>query len=139
MCRKSEVFENYKNYEAWLTTQFGTGIRVFQSDKGGEYTSTEFRQHTKSKGTIHRFSVHEVRGQNGVPEHTHYTLLDGVRALLSVSGLPATLWGEALKHMVWIQNQSPTKALNGMTPYEALYCEKPTRTTRISQGTSPKS
>ena len=28
--------------------------------------------------------------------------------------------------MVWIRNQSPTKAVNGKTPYEALYGEKPT-------------
>lgn len=102
MRKKSEVFANYKNYEAWLKTQFGVDIKTFQSDKGGEYTSAEFLQHTKSKGTVHRFSVHDVHGQNGVPEQAHYTLLDGVRALLSASGLPASLWGEALKHMVWI-------------------------------------
>jgi hypothetical protein len=126
MRRKSEVLDNYKNYEAWLKTQFDTTLKTFQSDKGGEYTSKEFLQHTKSKGTVHRFSVHEVHGQNGVPERAHYTLLDGVRALLSASGLPASLWGEALKHMVWIRNRSPTKALDGMTPYEAVYGEKPT-------------
>ena len=101
-------------------------IKNFQSDKEGEYTSKEFLQHTKSKGTVQRFLVHEVHGQNGVPERAHYTLLDGVQALLSASGLPASLWGEALKHMVWIRNQSPTKALDGMMPYEALYSEKPT-------------
>jgi hypothetical protein len=126
MRRKSEVLDNYKNYEAWLKTQFDATLKTFQSDKGGEYTSKEFLQHTKSKGTVHRFSVHEVHGQNGVPERAHYTLLDGVRALLSASGLPASLWGEALKHMVWIRNRSPTKALDGMTPYEAVYGEKPT-------------
>ena len=125
MRRKSEAFNNYQNYEAWLKTQFDANIKTFQSDKGGEYTSNEFLQHTKSKGTVHRFSVHEVHGQNGVPERAHYTLLDGVRALLSASGLPASLWGEALKHMVWIRNRSPTKALDGMTPYEAVYGEKP--------------
>jgi hypothetical protein len=78
MRRKSEVLENYKSYEAWLKTQFNANIKAFQSDNGGEYTSTEFLQHTKSQGTIRRFSVHDVHGQNGVPEHAHYTLLDGV-------------------------------------------------------------
>jgi hypothetical protein len=126
MHRKSETFGNYRNYEAWLKTQFNANIKTFQSDKGGEYTSTEFSQHMKSKGTIHHFSVHDVHGQNGVPERAHYTLLDGVRALLSASGLPASLWGEALKHMVWIRNRSRTKALDRMTPYEAVYGEKPT-------------
>ena len=126
MRKKSEAFDTYRAYEAWLKTQFGTDIRTFQSDKGGEYTSSDFQQHTKSKGTTHRFSVHDVHGQNGVPERAHYTLLDGIRALLTASGLPAALWGEALKHMVWIRNRSPAKALNGTTPYEALYGQKPT-------------
>jgi hypothetical protein len=125
MRRKSETFDNYKGYEAWLKTQFDVNIKNFQSDKGGEYTSKEFLQHTKSKGTVHRFSVHDVHGQNRVPERAHYTLLDAVRALLSASGLPASLWGEALKHMVWIRNRSPAKALDGMTPYEVVYGEKP--------------
>ena len=96
MCRKSEVFKNYWNYEAWLSMQFGANIKVFQSDKGGEYTLNKFRQHTKSKGTVHRFTVHKVHGQSSIPEHTHYTLLNSVQALLSASGLPALLWGEAL-------------------------------------------
>ena len=78
MRKKSEVFANYKNHEAWLRTQFDANIKTFQSDKGGEYTSAEFLQHTKSNGTVHRFSVHDVHGQNGVPERAHYTLLDGV-------------------------------------------------------------
>ena len=125
MRKKSEVLANYRNYEVWLKTQFGVDIKTFQSDKGGEYTSTKFLQHTKSKGTVHRFSVHDIHSQNGVPERAHYTLLDGIQALLSASGLPASLWGEALKHTVWIRNQSPTKALDGMTPYEALYGKKP--------------
>ena len=54
MRQKSEVFANYQNYEAWLKTQFDTNIKTFQSDKGGEYTSAEFSQHTKLKGTIHQ-------------------------------------------------------------------------------------
>jgi hypothetical protein len=71
MRRKSEVLDKYKNYEAWLKTQFDATLKTFQSDKGGEYTSKEFLQHTKSKGTVPRFSVHEVHGQNGVPKRAH--------------------------------------------------------------------
>ena len=78
MCHKSEVLDDYRNYEAWLKTQFNASIKTFQSDKGREYTSNKFLQHTKSRGTIHHFSVHNIHGQNGVPEHAHYTLLDGV-------------------------------------------------------------
>jgi hypothetical protein len=41
------------------------------------------------------------------------------RALLKQRGMPAVFWGEAVVTAVYILNRSPTKALNGMTPYEA--------------------
>ena len=110
MRRKSDTFDNYKGYEAWLKTQFDVNIKCFQSDKGGEYTSNEFLQHTKSKGTIHQFSVHNVHGQNGVPERAHYTLLDGITVggSLEAHGMDSepvadqgTRWNDALRGSVW--------------------------------------
>jgi hypothetical protein len=35
------------------------------------------------------------------------------------------LWDEAVRHAFWIKNQSPTWALNGKTPYEAKYRNRP--------------
>ena len=40
--------------------------------------------------------------------------------MLIASGLPRSLWGEALLHAIWLKNRTSTKALNGRTPYEAL-------------------
>ncbi|KAF0710643.1 hypothetical protein As57867_005482, partial [Aphanomyces stellatus] len=34
-------------------------------------------------------------------------------------------WGEALNYVVYTENRSPTKALGGKTPFEALYDRKP--------------
>ena len=39
--------------------------------------------------------------------------------------LPASLWAEALNNAVYLTNRSLTKALNGKTPYEALYGHPP--------------
>ena len=122
---KSLVFTNYCHFEAWAKTQFGANVKMLQSDKGGEYCSTEFENHCKTSGTVHRFAVHDVHQHNGVAERANYTLLDGVRAVLVASGLPTFLWGEALNYIVWIRNRSPTKALDGKTPYEVLYGHPP--------------
>jgi hypothetical protein len=35
--------------------------------------------------------------------------------------MPAVFWGEAVVTAVYILNRSPTKALNGRTPYEAWH------------------
>ncbi|KAF0713472.1 Aste57867_4318 [Aphanomyces stellatus] len=34
-------------------------------------------------------------------------------------------WGEALRYVVYTENRSPTKALGGKTPFEALFDRKP--------------
>ena len=47
------------------------------------------------------------------------------RALLKQRGMPATFWGEAVVTAVYILNRSPTKALDGRTPYEAWHGCKP--------------
>jgi len=54
---------------------------------------------------------------NGVAERTNQTLKDMVRSMISHSTLPESLWGEALKTVVYILNRVPSKAVNE-TPYE---------------------
>jgi len=48
-----------------------------------------------------------------------------VQAMLHASQLLKFLWGKAMKHVVYLKNQTLTKALNGMTSYEAFYGKKP--------------
>ncbi len=49
-----------------------------------------------------------------------------MRAILHHSGLPKTLWAEALQFTVWLKNHTSTQALgNNTTPYEKLYGDKP--------------
>ena len=38
MARKSETFNSYKQYEAWVETQHGAKIKCLQTDCGGEYS-----------------------------------------------------------------------------------------------------
>jgi hypothetical protein len=52
-------------------------------------------------------------------------LLEKVRAMLHASGLPKFLWGEAVKHAVYLKNRTSTKALDGKTPFEIFYSAKP--------------
>ena len=58
-------------------------------------------------------------------ERSNRTLLEHVRAMLHDSGLPANLWGEAASHAIYLINRTPTRALDGKTPYEAFWGTKP--------------
>ena len=55
--------------------------------------------------------------QNDIVERRNHTLLDMVRCMLTNSSLPEFLWGEALKTLVYILNQVPSKSVP-KTPYE---------------------
>ena len=48
-----------------------------------------------------------------------------VHAMLIAKNLPSFLWDEAVSHAVYLRNRAPTRALAGMTPYEAWTGEKP--------------
>jgi hypothetical protein len=47
------------------------------------------------------------------------------RALLKQRGMSVVFWEEVVVTVVYILNRSPTKALNGRTPYEAWHGRKP--------------
>lgn len=47
------------------------------------------------------------------------------RSCLKEMKLPNIMWGEAVRHSIYLLNRLPTRALTGMTPYEAWNEEKP--------------
>jgi hypothetical protein len=63
--------------------------------------------------------------QNGVVERLDQTMVATVRALLKQHGMPAVYWGKVVMTVVHLLNRSPTKALDGKTPYEAWHKRKP--------------
>ena len=122
---KDETAKVYKQYEAWVETQMGAKIKVLNTDRGGEYQGEEFVNYLKSKGTHQKLNVHDTPQQAGVAERRNRTIGERIRALLHASGLPKFLWGEAARHVVWLLNRTTTKAVEGMTPFEAAFGKKP--------------
>lgn len=47
------------------------------------------------------------------------------QSFLKEKKLPLTLWGEAIRHSVYILNRLPNRTLTGITPYEAWKGTKP--------------
>ncbi|PPQ83602.1 hypothetical protein CVT26_001384 [Gymnopilus dilepis] len=125
LAQKSEAFQSYKDYEAWVDTQLGAKVKVLHSDRGGEYMGKEFTLYLNSKGTAQKLNVHDTPQHLGVAERRNRTIVERTRALLHASGLPKFLWGEGVRHVVWLMNRTSTKALDGMTPYEAAFGKKP--------------
>ena len=115
---KDEAFDAYTDLEAWAKTQFR--VRSFKrllTDHGGEYLSHKFNQHLAANGSKRILTTHDTPTYNGVAERLNRVLLECTQAFLHSSTLPKFLWGEAVKHTVWLKNRTATRALpNGKTP-----------------------
>ena len=123
---KDKAFKYYKFFEAWAITQkHCTGIKVLRSDRGGEYLSEAFNEHLAAAGTARRLTVHDTPQLNGIAERLNRMLLERIRALRHLTGLPDFLWGEALHHATWLKNRTATRTLDNKTPFEALFGSPP--------------
>ena len=123
--KKSPTLNSYKCDEATIENHTQKCIKYFRADRGGEFCSKEFISHQDSKGTLHEYTVHDSPPQNGISECGMRTCVEQAHALLILSGLPRYLWEEAMKHSAWLQNRTPTRALDGKTPYEMKTNKKP--------------
>src|SRR5882672_6146645 len=115
----------YKAYEAWLDTQHVAKIKCLQMDHGGEYLSHDFDTHLKAHGTVCSLTVHNTPEENGIYEHLNHTLLEHACAMHPSTDLPKFLWAESVQHATWLKNHTSMQALNGKTPFEMLFKQKP--------------
>ena len=125
--QKSEVFDTFQKWVALIENESGHKLKVLRTDRGGEYTFTEFEKFLQSAAVRHEITVPKTPEQNGVAERMNRTLVESVRSMLSGAGasLPHKFWAEAVSTAVYLQNRSPTKAVDGMTPFETWKKKRP--------------
>ena len=126
---KDEFFTHLKDdFIPMLKTQTPDyPVKRWRSDEGGEIKSKRAGKFFKQLGVLWEPSAPYAKQQNGVSERGNYTVMDAVRAILEDSGLPAFLWGEILKTVVYLRNRSPCTRLRvqHVTPYEAYFGKRP--------------
>ena len=79
--------------------------------------SGPFALFLKEHGIVPQYTMPGKPNMNGVAERRNRTLKEMVRAMMSHSTLPNSMWGEALKTVVHIINKVPKKSIK-KTPYE---------------------
>ena len=122
---KSDVLDRFLTFQAWAETLTGAPLRTLRTDGGGEYGSQEFDRHLNAKGIARQRTPPYTPQHNGVAERANRTLMDEVRAHLISANMPDQFWALALQAAVYLRNRSPTRALTGMTPYEAFTGRRP--------------
>ena len=122
---KSEVLSVFQQFTAYVETQFSFGIKILQSDSGGEYMSSEFHAFLQQKGIVAQRSCPYTPQQNGVAKRKNRHLLDVVHTLLLQSSVPPKFLVEALSMAVYLINRLLSSVLNFDTPYVRLYHRHP--------------
>ena len=122
---KDEAFQAFKDFYAFIRTQFGVTIRRIRSDNGGEYASKKFQDEMTKEGMKWEPTVAYNPHENGVAERINQILVNKVICILADSDLPQSLWPELIDTAAYLKNRSPTKHLKGKTPHEALHGVKP--------------
>ena len=122
---KDQMLSAYKAYAVWVHTQHGVWIKQLCSNRGGEYTGTDFTVFLQGEGTKCQLITHNTPQHNGVAKALNHQLVECMHVLLHQSGLPKTLWAKALLYAVWLKNCTLTCALGTVMPYECLHKSKP--------------
>jgi hypothetical protein len=116
---KSETFDKFKEFKAFVEKQSGLSIKILRSDRGGEYKSNEFLEYCRYHGIKKQFTTSYTPQQNGVAERKNRTIMEMARSMLKGKNLSNEYWAEAVACAVYILNRSPTKIVRNMVPQEA--------------------
>ncbi|KAM0826297.1 hypothetical protein ACQ4PT_068956 [Festuca glaucescens] len=121
---KSDAYRTFCKIKAATEAVGDCRLRAFRSDRGGEFNSGDFRQLCDTSGIRHFTTAPYSPQQNGVVERRNQTVVEMARCLLKSMHMPSRFWGEAVRTAVYILNRSPTRALDGFTPYEQWHGKK---------------
>ena len=102
-----------------LEVESGHRLKEFRTYHGGEFNSGAFVTFCSERGIKHNTTTPYYPQQNGVVEQHNQIVVEMARCLLKSMQVPSKFWGEAVKVAVYLLNRSPTKSLNGKTPFEA--------------------
>lgn len=108
---KSDVLESFNDFNEKAQARFGKRISRLRCDNGGEYKSREFNRFCSQSGIAIEFTVPYSSEQNGVAERMNRTLMEKARTMIHDSGLPKSIWNEAVLYAAYSTNRSPTRAI----------------------------
>nr|XP_037873962.1 uncharacterized protein LOC101742499 [Bombyx mori]XP_037873963.1 uncharacterized protein LOC101742499 [Bombyx mori] len=129
--RKSEATDRLIEYVNRMERQIECKVKKIRSDNGGEFKNEKLNKFCKDKGIVQQFTLPYSPQSNGVSERMNRNIYNRARTLLIESGLPKTLWGEAVRCAVYQTNRCQSYAINFQTPAEKMFGNKDLTRLRI--------
>lgn len=122
---KEEALAKFKIFKSQVEMETGHKVKILRTDRGGEFNSQAFIDFCWEGGIQRQTTAPYTPQQNGVVERRNRTVVEMTRSLLKSMNVPDPMWGEAVRHAVYLLNRIPTKAVRDFTPYEGLKKRKP--------------
>ena len=94
---KDEAFEFFKEFKEMVENESEYKIKCVRSDRGGEYSSTDFSEFCKQNGIKRQFTTAYTPQHNGVAERKNRTLMEMARCLMQTKKLHYMYWAEVVK------------------------------------------
>ena len=124
---RDEWFPHLRSYHNRAKTLTGLerSTEKIRSDFGTELRSNKCDKWLQEEGIEFEPSAPYSQEQNGVAESTGRELMRIARAVIIAGSIPDYLWTEVMLAVTHIKDLRPTRALKGLSPYEADTGEKP--------------
>nr|GEW35960.1 zinc finger, CCHC-type [Tanacetum cinerariifolium] len=122
---KDQASDTFKEFKKTIENELRTTLKMFRTDRGGEFNSSESTQYCKENGIARQLTAPYLPQKNRVVERRNRTIMSITRCMMKATEILQDFWDEAVRHAIYILNSVPTKALEDITPYEAIKGKKP--------------
>ena len=85
--RNNQVFKKFLEWKALAEKSTGQELKIFRTDNGGEFTSTEFEEYLKKEDFRHELTGQKNPEQNRVAERMNLTIVETARFMLAEAKL----------------------------------------------------
>ena len=109
----------FQKFRTLVERQFNTKIKSIQFDWGGEFHSMS--PILSNLGSSHRISCPHTHEQQGKVERKHQHIVETRLSLLAHNSTPARYMHFLFESTVYLINQLPSSATNGLFPYELVH------------------
>lgn len=107
--QKNEVFDVFCQYLSKAESHTGQKLCILKCDRGGKYSSTQFRAFTLAHGILLKQGPAHTPQHNSVAARYNRTIMERCCAQMIHAALPKFLWGEVVMAKSYILNMSPTR------------------------------
>ncbi|KAJ9560535.1 hypothetical protein OSB04_005695 [Centaurea solstitialis] len=115
---KSDAADLIIAFIKWIQVLLGRQVNKLRSENGKEFRNVKLQSFLEEVGISHNFSVVRTPQQNGVVERKNRTLVEAAKSMIAHSGVPPSLWAEAVSTACFTQNKTLIIKRTGKTAYE---------------------